>query len=36
VKRYQNGLRVFVHVTGGLQVGATVANQKVKFTPIEN
>ena len=34
VKGYQNGLRVFVHVTGGLQVGATVANQKVKFTPI--
>lgn len=34
VKGYQNGVRVFVHVTGGLQAGMSVANQKVKFTPI--
>lgn len=33
VKEYQRGLRVFVHITGGLQAGATVSNQKIKYLP---
>jgi hypothetical protein len=35
VKGYQKGVRVFVHITGGLQAGVTVGRQKVKFTPNE-